>query len=301
MGFLRCRWFMRLLKGLRQLAQEIEIIVAPYHAGAFRERVGKGPHAILRSGLSDALKAQGFGVRVSEIGPVDMFEGEIGRSFAVKRLVAVAVRESITHDRFPVVLAGNCNTSVGVFAGLSDPDIGIMWFDAHPDFDTPDETVSGYFDGMGVATLAGQCWQSMMASIPDFASVSLDRFIYCGIRDFSPGQREKVEGYGIQAVFGDPKHTVDFPAELNPLLSILPDRTLVHIDLDCLDTNLGAANEYAAPGGLSADQLVACVTAVCEHSQPAGLTIASYNPDLSQDNRIARAGIAAAIALVTAM
>ena len=76
--------------------------------------------------------------------------------------------------------------------------------DAHPDFDTPDEAVSGYFDGMGVATLAGQCWRTLAASVPGHRPLDLAKLAYCAIRDFDPGQREKVEAHHISVVYSGP-------------------------------------------------------------------------------------------------
>lgn len=127
----------------------------PYHAGMREERVGKGPLRLIDDGLIAAIQADGFDTWSTEISPVDDFEGEIGRSFELIRRVAAAVSAAVRLERFPLVLAGNCNSTVGLYAGLDDKDVGVVWFDAHPDFDTPSEHRSGYFDGMGIATLAG--------------------------------------------------------------------------------------------------------------------------------------------------
>ena len=62
-----------------------------------------------------------------------------------------------------------------------------VWFDAHPDLDTPDETGSGYFDVNGVAILAGQCWKRKASNVPAHKPFDLLKFIYVGLRDFSPG------------------------------------------------------------------------------------------------------------------
>jgi arginase len=269
----------------------ISVIAAPFHAGEMHVRVGRGPGHLLAAGLINCVSAIGRDVDVVAIEPVDAFEGEIGRSFEIKRRVARAVAHARERNRFPIVLAGNCNTSVGVHAGLGKAGVGILWFDAHPDFDTPDDAMSGYFDGMGVATLAGQCWHRLAASIPGYKPIDLRKLIYCGIRDFEPGQREKLEAHGVAAVFGDAARRVDFAGELSPLLHRLPDRTLFHIDLDCLDTSVGQANEYAAPGGLLPDDLARCLTLALERTQPAALTIASFNPDLGDSSRITAAAL----------
>lgn len=283
----------------------VTVVVAPFHAGARCRRVGKGPHRLLEAGLLEALQTACADASVVEIEPVDAFEGEIGRSFEVMRRLARAVAAAVAAGRFPLVLAGNCNASVGTYTGLDDPDAGIVWFDAHPDFDTPDEAMSGYFDGMGVATLAGQCWRRLAATVPGFRPLDLSRLAYCGIRDFEPGQREKVEAHGVRAVYGgassEEVRRLDFAGDLDAVLASLPARrALVHLDLDCLDTDVGQANEYAAPGGLSAEDLDACMARVAARVLPAAMTIASFNPDLPGSEGIAAAGVKAAQAIVAA-
>jgi arginase len=166
-----------------------------------------------------------------------------------------------------------------------------VWFDAHPDFDTPDEAAGGYFDGMGVATLAGRCWHRLAGTIPGFRPLDLSQLAYCGIRDFEPGQREKVEAHGIRAVYGSSATRVNFADQLDNALAEFPTRALIHLDLDCLDTSVGHANEYAAPGGLCRDDLAACMQRVAANTKPVAMTIASFNPDLAGAAAIAEAGM----------
>ena len=259
-------------------------------------RVGAGPLRLLDDGIEDALRAAGLSTSLEVIEPVDEFEGEIGRTFEVKRRVAVAVSEARAAGAFPLVLAGNCNASVGVASGLGEPEAGLVWFDAHADFDTPDEHRSGYFDGMGVATLVGQCWRALAATIPGFRPLVLDRLVYCGIRDFDPGQLEKVRTAGIRFVQGSADQKVDFAGGLERALKDVSfTGAMVHLDADCLDTSVGRANEYAAPGGLLADDLHACLEIVCSRLAPLSLTIASFNPAFEGSERISAAAISAAV------
>ena len=274
--------------------RSIDVIVAPFHAGARCCRVGNGPDRLLRAGLLEALQDNGAEAKVVEIASVHNFEGEIGRSFEIMRRVATCVSSAKRKGRFPLVLAGNCNTSVGVYAGLGQTCGRVIWFDAHPDFDTPDECISGYFDGMGVATILGQCWQRLAASVPSFRPMDPSKLVYCGIRDFEPGQREKVEAYALRAVYGSTTQDVNFARELDDHLAAADGLPLIHLDLDCLDTSVGQANEYAAPGGLSADDLAACMRRAVLGAPPAAMTIASFNPDLPGSAAIAAAAIRAA-------
>ena len=148
---------------------EVRLIAAPYHAGARKLRVGAGPIRLLDDGLERALQHAGLSTTVRLIRPVERFEGEIGRTFEIKRRISAEVRQARDTGAFPIVLAGNCNVEVGVWSGIGANTAGLIWFDAHPDLDTPDEHRSGYFDGMGVATLAGQCWHTLATRSLDFS------------------------------------------------------------------------------------------------------------------------------------
>jgi arginase len=281
--------------------REVRIIAAPYHAGAYNVRVGAGPTRLLADGLEQRLQEAGCRTRLETIGPADDSEGEIGKTFELKRRIAAAVARSTADGAFPLVLAGNCNAEVGVWSGLGDDEAGLVWFDAHPDFDTPDEHRSGYLDGMGLATLAGQCWRNLAATIPGFRPFDVARLLYCGIRDFGAGQREKVETAGIRAVIGDLEGGTDYVGGMEERLEALPfERALIHLDVDCLDTQVGIANEYAAPGGLTEAELAACIDRACAAAAPVSMTIASFNPHLEGSERISAAAIDAAVRVVRA-
>jgi arginase len=198
-------------------------------------------------------------------------------------------------------LAGNCNSEVGVWAGLDAPSAGLIWFDAHPDFDTPEEHRSGYLDGMGVATMAGQCWRNLAATVPGFKPFDVTRLLYCGIRDFDPGQRKKVEAAGIPAVIGSKEEATDYAAIFSAALGSVPyPEIMIHLDVDCLDTSVGMANEYAAPGGLSVQALHDCLSNACAAAKPLSLTIASFNPALEGADRISAAAIEGAVIVASA-
>lgn len=132
-------------------------------------------------------------------------------------------------EHFPVVLAGNCNTSVGVAAALKPKYLDVVYFDAHADLDTPDETVSGYFYGMRVSMLAGQSWRALMKTIPDHEILPLHRFVYCGVRDVSWRQRKKLEEGPAQVVDSGGRERANLPLELGEAVDrvYLPKRSSI--------------------------------------------------------------------------
>ena len=149
---------------------EIRLLLVPYDSGQRNVRMGAGPEHLCAAGLEKHLAAQGHQVDSEVIEPASRdWRAEVQTSFELMRAVAKHVRAARTARRFPVVLSGNCLAAVGVIAGLG-PGTGVIWIDAHGDFNTPQTTTSGFLDGMTLATATGQCWGELAHSIEGFAT-----------------------------------------------------------------------------------------------------------------------------------
>jgi arginase len=241
-----------------------------------------------------ALQTLGVAVREVEVEPVDDFQGDIGRSFELFRRTARLVTAARNAGSFPVVLSGNCSASVGVLAGLSGSDglktreIGCIWFDAHDDYNVPDTVLSGYFDSMPIAIMAGECWKALVNTIPGYRPLSLERLIHCGLRDFNDLESARVAAAGYPVVWGKPERQLGYEEELFKVLdgrSI--DPAMIHVDLDCLGASVGQVNQYEpAPGGLSDEDLLGCLKRLPTKLVPLSLTVASFDPLYDKDDRI---------------
>jgi arginase len=278
----------------------VEIVLAPFHGGIRGYNVGGGPLRLMEMGLAERLNAAAGEVRVCDLGEIPECEGEVGRAFEAKRRVARAVSDAVREGCFPVVLAGNCNAEVGTYAGLGSPDADVVWFDGHTDFYTPDDITSGYFDSMGAATLTGHCWQALAATVPGFRPLSTRRLVYCGSRNMENGLLKRIAAEGIRMVKGGADQPPAFAAALDDLLGASSSPVLIHLDMDCLDTSEGHANEYAQPGGLSGKDLLDCFDHVLTRSSPMALTVASYDPGRPGADRIGELAIEAVERVVNA-
>ena len=285
----------------------ITLIIAPFHYGVRHVRVGAGPNRILANDLVPRLEALGFFIDIHEISPVDAYyDGDLGKSLEVIRRVAKVVRRAVEESAFPIVLAGNCNTSIGLAAGLDKKDLEIAWFDAHSDLDNPEETTEGYVDHMTVSMLTGDCWKAAMGSVPGFAPIALDRFVFCGTRDLSDPQYHKLVHSPARTVFGRSEAydelaelRVAFEVRLQQVLGkVTQAPCLVHVDVDCLDRSVGMANEYAVPGGPTGRELLSCLDVIGLMRRPVGLALASFNPDLEGADTVARVATDAIVHLV---
>lgn len=303
---------------MSKMSSTITLIISPYHTGLRDHRVGNGPHRILSRGLTDHLTQRGLQIEAYEIPPVGDFEGEIGRSFEVMRRISQVVTEAVTRGCYPLVVSGNCMATPAVACGLSnsgtidDADkLGFIYFDSHDDLDSPDMNENGYFDAMGLSMLRGESWKRLMSTVPGYDStnpfkygLSHNRFLYCGLRDQSDIQRERVIEAGMDVIWGGALNPrTDFKASMAQYLRENPFRdTVVHLDLDVLDAGVyGKVNDYPSEGGLLENDLVGCMELVPEKSRPRALTVCQFDPDVGDGDRIADIAIHATVAFVDSL
>jgi arginase len=280
----------------------ILILAVPYDSGHRGLRMGGGPEHLLDNGLLEALETRGRTVRSELVHAEGNLPTEVATAFELDRLVSRKVRTAVSGGEFPLVLSGNCNTSVGTLAGVGSEGLGVVWFDAHADFNTPETTTTGFSDGMGVAVAVGHCWKAMAAGVPSFSPVLEENVLLVGTRDVDPAERERLEASEVGLV-----GTVRIGREGLRTLAVALDalrsrvgRVYVHLDLDVLDAGkVGKANEFASEGGLSAEELEDALGMVRERFAVAACGVASYDPAFDADGRILRAAYESARTLTS--
>lgn len=246
------------------------IIAVPFDAGQEGLRMASGV-APLAAGLApDAVRT---------VAPAGRWRAELATTFDLHRLVADAVRQAVTASRLPVVVAGDCSTSVGVVAGLAPLGrIGVLWLDAHGDFNTPETDGNGYLDGQGLAMLTGRCWSAHVASLLGRDVVADEDVLLVGARDLDAQEERALDGSGIGRLGVDACRSPDRDDALAVLFDQV-DAVHLHLDVDVLDPSLGVANDYAAAGGLLPADVLDLVRAAVTRGPVVSLTIASWDRD----------------------
>jgi arginase len=266
----------------------VRLLLAPYDSGQAGVRMGAGPIALDRGGAADRLRAGGHEVHVQSIAPAPGWHAELATAFELDRLVAGAVAESRQAGEVPVLLAGNCNTTLGVLSGLSGDGrrIGLLWLDAHGDFNTPDEDTSGFLDGQGLAIVVGRCWRGLAARVPGFVPLPERDVVLVGARDLSPAQVDVLERSDLTWLRPEEARR---PADLAAALDDLSDRVDAvhfHVDLDVHDPSIAPANGYAAGDGLSAEAVVQVLRLAADRMPVVSATLASYDPGFDVEDRM---------------
>jgi arginase len=271
---------------------DVEILAIPYDSGHENLRLGRGPGSLLEGGLTDLLQRQGHHVTVRWVHGADGFRAEIKTTFALCRTLAEHVRCIKRAGKFPLVVSGNCFMALGAIAGLGSVDLGIVWFDSHGEYNTPETTASGCLDGMGLATATGDCWRMLAASIPEFRPVPADRIVLVGGHDFDPEEMSRLARSRLALVNAADIASRGLRDALDPALGQLKKRSgqiYVHIDVDVFDPREARGNELATAGGTSVQALEEAVTLLRSQFEIAGVGLAGYDPIFDPDGSTRRA------------
>lgn len=262
---------------------DVSLIQVPYMMGD--ERQGKGPNRLLQAGADRVIAAKGVDVAVQRVDRREPFRDSGNAALAVAKRLTQIVRQSLHAGRLPIVLAGGCDVSMGILSGFDHANGGVIWFDAHGDFNTPETTLSGYLPGMCMAVITGHCYRSYWAQIGDSTPIREAATLILGVRDLDPAEAERLNDSEIEVVeWHDGKPDADVHLALDRLAQRTSE-VYVHIDMDSLDPGVAPGVLLApVPGGISLEQIEQAIRAIFARFRVRAVALAVYDPDHDHDD-----------------
>lgn len=263
----------------------VTLVTFSYDSGVRGVRMGAGPARLLAAGLPEFLAGFAGDVAMVDVAPEQAgVPSELSTAFGGLRVVSREVAGAVAEGRVPVVLAGSCYATVGVVAGLAPRQVAVVWFDSHGDLNTPETTTSGFLDGMAACILTGRCFGGLAAGVTGFLPLPDERLLFVGVRDLDPPEARLMAEAGLANV--EPGHV---RTALGPALDRLRERAdavHVHLDLDVLDPEEARANALAAPGGLSASDLVRALEEIRSRFPVVSMALTAYDPAVDPEGRV---------------
>ena len=271
---------------------DICLIQVPYTMGDERPGTSKGPERLVQAGAMKLIAAMGIAVTVERVDRGEPFRDGGSAALVVGKQVTSIVRRATEAKQFPLVLSGSCDVSKFILSGFDHRQCGVVWFDAHGDFNTPETTTSGYFDGMSLAVITGHCYRNYWAQIGNSIPISESATLLLGVRDLDPAEGDLLDHSAVQVVrWHDGKPQGDVRGALDKLAQRVPE-VYLHIDMDSLDPQFGPGVVFdPVPGGLSLEDMEESIRAVFASFRVRAVTLAVYNPDRDQDDKTLRAGL----------
>jgi len=294
------------------MPRPVQLIGAPTDFGANRRGVDMGPSALRYAGLQRVIEAAGRpcldagNVEVPVVEQLDDDrDGEPVRFLAETRAVterlSAAVAEALAADRLPLVLGGDHSIAIGSMAGSArDADIGVLWFDAHGDFNTPETTPSGHVHGMVLAAALG------LGGFADESWAHVDglearNLVWVGLRDLDEGERAAVSASDATAFTMadiDERGITDVVEAALDVATDGVDGVHVSLDLDWLDPHEAPGVGTPVRGGVTYREAHAALERVADRDAATGLLrsmdLVEVNPIL--DDRNETAALAAELA-----
>lgn len=273
---------------------KLRIVEVPYRYDERHDGLGRGPRALLDAGLVDRLRATPAGapeVVTAELpegervdGPVAVNIGRLGAN------VGALVGEGHDRGERVLVLAGDDTAAVGVVSGLQQSRgaahrIGVVWLDAHGDFNTPETSVSNILAGMPLAILAGLAGPLWREAAMLAATIPTDRIVVAGIRELDDAEAQLLTSTDVRMLRQEDALTGTAFADVVTRLASRVDDLYVHIDLDVLDPSLVPSSSTPSPRGMSLRQLEGLLETAFATGKVAVLGVAGLNPGGGQRGR----------------
>jgi len=259
----------------------------PYNGQFGLQEIGIQADAIEQGGLPELLKkknctvAETFNTKLTA--DEEKQYGEMHRMGLASKHLADAVSAQLKGEMLPIGLLQNCNGLMGMLAGIQHSGgwkplkVGLVWIDAHGDFNTPETTYSGMLGGMPVAISCGLCYQRLRRTCGLDPALPTKYVTMVAVRDTDPYEQESIDCYDIAQITVDDLRTsspaVDMEMER---LSTLCDKIYVHVDMDVLDPADIPGAGLPVANGPTAKELGEAIEVMFEYSKAAAFGVASY-------------------------
>ncbi len=193
------------------------------------------------------------------------------------------VAENEREGFLTVGLEANCNSVMGVLGGLqrSGPTrrplkVGLVFIDAHGDFNTPETTLSGMLGGMPVAISAGLCLRNLRVTSGLEPALPIPYIVLAAVRDTDPLEQELIDRAEVERISVDDirRRSEKIHAQMERLSSLV-DRIYIHIDMDVLDPREVEGHPLTVPDGPTSEELASALKEMFRYEKATALGIAS--------------------------
>jgi arginase len=288
---------------------QIAILGVPMDLGAGRRGVDMGPSAIRYAQLSENLRALGH--QVTDLGNVNVPIVETidrnGTNPHYLEQIRSACQEAaerlgnLEPGIVPIAIGGDHSMSMGTVAGAARGErIGLIWVDAHTDFNTPETSPSGNIHGMPVASLVGLGDERLVNIGGTGAKIRPEDIVMIGIRSVDRGERELLRHQGATVYTMKEVDTLGMARIAQESLEKLRDVKRIHVsfDADSLDPSIAPGVGTPVPGGLSYREAHLLMELLSDSGKVGSLDLVEVNPVLDRENMTAKVMVEMACSLL---
>ena len=291
------------------MPRQISIIGVPMDFGQQLRGVDMGPAALRYTGLIHRLRALGHvvvdtgDVRI----PIRDADGKTPLSedkyleeiTQICDAIYVAGQAAIQQGHFPLFLGGDHSIAVGTVSAVSreDDPIGLVWIDAHGDFNTPETSPSGNIHGMPLAALIGEGHPSLVNVGRPGAKVRPENVVLIGQRDLDPAEKKRLKRSGITVFTMRDIDEQGISSVAHKTIMKFAHLKRIHltVDMDGLDPVEAPGVGTPVPGGISYREAHLLMETLADSGKVASMDIVEVNPILDVANKTAELAVELAL------
>lgn len=276
--------------------KNIHILGIPMDLGQNRRGVDMGPSAVRYAGLAERLRQLGY--QTCDGGNIDLPEHDTlkGTSLA-ERLIPICqgcrnayakARETISRGEIPIFLGGDHSIAIGTVGGVShDEEIGLLWIDAHGDFNTPATSTSQNVHGMALATLLGQGAEELINIGRPGRKVEPEHTVIIGVRDLDREEKVLLKQVDCTVYTMREIDEIGIHAVMRQALKQLDHLSRIHVslDLDAMDPLEAPGVGTPSLGGLTYREGQLIMEMIADTGKLRSIDVVEINPILDIQNR----------------
>jgi len=234
-------------------------------------------------------------VRPTRIADIDQNPKYLKEIAASCSIMARALRKELESGAFPIILGGDHSIAIGTFSGIAShyrrrgEDVGLIWFDAHADINTPETSPSGNIHGMPLSVLLGQGNETLV-HLEGFAPKLKPEFCaHVGGRDFDEGERLRIDHHRLRNNFFtmsdiDKRGMLACVEDAIAIASKAPSGYAVTFDIDMIDPRFAPGSGTLVRGGATYREAHLALEVIAEQGGMRSFEIVEVNPLLDQSN-----------------
>ncbi|MCR4627481.1 MAG: arginase [Treponema sp.] len=289
---------------------KIRILEMPLDFGASRHGSDMGPAAIRLAGLQNRLESLGHKI-TGYYSPIKIETKDYSNEGNPKAKylepivsactkLAEEVEKTMSDGEFPLVLGGDHSIALGSLAGAaavckkSEKKLGVLYVDAHGDFNTTETTISGNIHGECLAASCGYGIPELTNLYYDGQKVDPKNVCFVGTRDLDPKEKLLMKEAGVTVFSMSDIDRQGFPAILQKIKVFFKSRVdYVHLsfDLDVLDPMFAPGTGIPLQAGLSNREGLMIMEEMCDTGMVKSAELVELNPVLDMQNTTAELAV----------
>jgi arginase len=296
------------LLSIQKLMKDVNIIGMRHDLGQTRRGVDMGPSAIRFAQLNSKLSQLGYNVidngdiecstyETSKMGdPSVRFLDNVVEHC---KLLKNEVKQLLETETVPLILGGDHSITIGAVAGMvasKYPRLGLIYLDAHGDFNTPETTPSGNIHGMTLASITGR-GHPLLTNLASKIPMVKDKLVHLiGVRKLDKQEKENLRSSEVSVVTIKQIDEIGISEAISYAINRISQESShgkfhFSLDVDAIEPSVAPGTGTTVRGGLTYREAHLACELIAESGNMVSMDVVEVNPILDHANQTGKLAV----------